>query len=251
MTGAAPRLDERPIDGPIPLYELEEWGTRYGVRAGITARGDGFNLGLKTPEAADAVTARWHTLFAAFAPAFDAFALGLQVHATRIAIHTGPRPGWLVLDGVDGHVTAARGVLLTVTVADCIPIYLVEPGSGTIGLLHAGWRGVAAGMVEAGIRTVAELAGTPPSAIVIHCGVSICGSCYEVGPEVHAAVKSGLTGRAPLDLRSVAVERARAAGVGQATTSGWCAAHDGRFFSHRRSAGRDGRMLAYLGVPHA
>jgi hypothetical protein len=252
MTEAASRLDERPVEGPVPRYELEEWGARFGVRAGITARGDGFNLGLKTPDAADAVTARWQALFDAFGPAFRTYALGLQVHETLIARHRDPPAGWLILDGVDGHVTATPGILLTVTVADCVPIYLVEPESGTIGLLHAGWRGVAAGMVEAGIRAVAEASEAAASGIVIHCGISICGKCYEVGPEVHAAVESGTRTRGALDLRSVIAARACAAGVEHATSSGWCAAHDhSRFFSHRRSGGGDGRMLAYLGVPRA
>jgi YfiH family protein len=252
MTGAAPRLDESLIDDAFPRYELGEWGARYRVLAGITARGEGCNFGLKTPDAADAVTARWQALFSHFAPAFSTYVLGLQVHQTTIATHTHPPAGWLVLEGVDGHATADRGVLLTVTVADCVPVYLVEPRSRTIALLHAGWRGVAAGMVEKGIHAVTQLSGASRSEIVMHCGVSICGECYEVGHEVHAAVGSGFAGRGPLDLRSVISKRARAAGVDAITMSGWCAAHDGaRFFSHRRSGGRDGRTLAYLGVPGA
>jgi copper oxidase (laccase) domain-containing protein len=56
----------------------------------------------------------------------------------------------------------------------------------------------------------------------------------------------------PLDLRGALADRARALGVGAVTVSGWCSAHDAdRFYSHRRSAGKDGRMLAYLGVPRA
>ena len=85
----------------------------------------------------------------------------------------------------------------------------------------------------------------------MHCGVGICGSCYEVGSEV-----SDRFGLAPqttpvrLDLRGVLARQAQELGVQQVTVSPWCSAHDrGRFFSHRASGGRDGRMVAYLGGP--
>ena len=248
----APRLDEHPLPGALPRYELEEWSRRYGLVAGITGRGNGFNLGLLTPEPADAVTARWRQLFAALAPGFATYAVGLQAHEIRIATHADPPPGWLILDGVDGHATRTPGVLITVTVADCVPVYLAHPPSRTVALLHAGWRGVAAGMLETGVSRIMELAGALVGDIVIHCGVAICGSCYEVGPEVQFAVLGAPRPAGPLDLRAALAERTRALGVGAISVSGWCSAHDGdRFYSHRRSGGRDGRMLAYLGLPRA
>jgi copper oxidase (laccase) domain-containing protein len=85
--------------------------------------------------------------------------------------------------------------------------------------------------------------------IVMHCGVAICGECYEVGSEVVQA----LTGRAAdaaerVDLRALLVHQARALGIQDITVSPWCSAHDReRFFSHRASGGSDGRMVAYLG----
>jgi hypothetical protein len=248
----APRLDEHPLPGTLPRYELEEWSRRYGVTAGITGRGNGFNFGLLTPEPADAVTARWRQLFAALGPGFATYAVGLQIHDTRIVTHTDPPRGWLVLDGVDGHATRTPGVLVTVTVADCVPVYLAHPASRTVALLHAGWRGAAAGMLEAGVSRVAELGDARMADIVIHCGVAICRRCYEVGPEVNFAVLGTPRPAGPLDLRGALADRARALGVGAVSVSGWCSAHDAdRFYSHRRSAGKDGRMLAYLGVPRA
>jgi copper oxidase (laccase) domain-containing protein len=137
-------------------------------------------------------------------------------------------------------------------VADCVPVYLLHPASRTIGLLHAGWRGVAAGILERGISQVTRLADAPASDLIMHCGIAICGSCYEVGSEVKVAVLGTPGSAGGLDLRAALAERARRVGLAAVTASGWCAAHDGdRFFSHRRSAGRDGRMLAYLGVPRA
>jgi hypothetical protein len=242
---------ELPIDGPIPRLSLTSWESRYGVVAGITGRGDGFNLGLLTGEPSVAVMTRWRTFAAGF-PEFPTVALGLQVHGTRLAVHRSLGPGLHVLDAVDGHVTRTRGVLLTVTVADCVPIYLVHPRTGTLALLHAGWRGVAAGMLECGLRTLADLADGTVDEVVMHCGVSICGECYQVGREVSAAVTGGAGHAGPLDLRRALAERGAALGVRDPTASSWCAAHDApRFFSHRASGGRDGRMVAYLGLPSA
>ena len=87
--------------------------------------------------------------------------------------------------------------------------------------------------------------------IVMHCGPGICGACYEVGSEVLAQ----LTGRPEtepgrLDLRQVLVQQGRALGLADISTSAWCSAHDrDQFFSHRASGGRDGRMIAYVGLP--
>jgi copper oxidase (laccase) domain-containing protein len=89
--------------------------------------------------------------------------------------------------------------------------------------------------------------------IVMHCGVGICGDCYEVGSEVLTQF-SGHPEAAPghVDLRAVLVQQARALGLTAISTSPWCSAHDReRFFSHRASGGRDGRMVAYLGIPLA
>jgi len=194
------------------------------------------------------VTEHWRQLAAAMRPAFPSMVGGLQVHGTTVAAHRTGVGGWTIKDGVDGHVTAERGVLLLVSVADCVPVYLCHPQTGTLGLLHAGWRGTAAGMLEAGIAAMTDL-GASGSGIVMHCGVAICGSCYEVGPEVLRGV-TGEDARAPgrLDLRAELARRARRLGVAEVSVSPWCAGHDsGEFFSHRRSGGNDGRMLAYLG----
>jgi purine-nucleoside/S-methyl-5'-thioadenosine phosphorylase / adenosine deaminase len=253
MTSAATRLQETDTDRPVPVLELREWADRYGLIAGITTRGDGFNLGLLTPDPAADVLDRWRTFAAAVAPGFRTLAAGLQVHGRAVAVHDRSEPGWIIGDGVDGHATREAGVLCCVSVADCIPVYLAHPPSGAVGLLHAGWRGIASGVLEAGLASLRTLGATGPADVVMHCGVGICGMCYEVGPEVITAVTGTVApGKGPLDLRAVLATRAAHAGVGTISVSGWCAAHDAsRFFSHRRSGGTDGRMLAYLGRPLA
>ena len=252
---AAPAvLRESPVgDSAVPRLELREWAERYGVVAGITPRGRGFSLGLWSEENVGQVMTRWRAFRAAFRSAFPALILSHQVHGTQVQWHRQATDGWLVLDGIDGHATAARGLLLTITVADCVPVYLAVPQQRAVALLHAGWRGVAARILEQGVERLTREARARTGDIVMHCGVGICGECYEVGSEVMTQF-SGHPEAAPghLDLRGVLVQQARALGLTAISTSPWCSAHDReQFFSHRASGGRDGRMVAYLGVPLA
>lgn len=253
MNATPEAREERAGDPDVPALELADWKHRFGLRAGITTRAHGYNLGLSTPEAAAVVTERWRAFATVMRPQFPSIVVGMQVHGQAVAIHDQVPPGWLIRESVDGHVTRQRGLLLCVSVADCVPVYLAHPTSGTVALLHAGWRGIAGGMLEAGLGALQEASGGMPSEFVMHCGVAICGSCYEVGPEVLGALDdTGASGPGLLDLRKHLAGRARAAGVGAVSTSPWCSAHHpDRFFSHRRSGGADGRMVAYLGQPIA
>ena len=137
------------------MRDASEWAERYGLVAGITTRPS--SLGLWSDEPVGQVMERWRTFRTAFAPRFPTVVLGHQVHGTAVRWHESLPEGWLILDGVDGHATSQRGVLLTVTVADCIPVYLAVPQKGVIALLHAGWRGAAAcgcgsGMASRAVR---------------------------------------------------------------------------------------------------
>jgi YfiH family protein len=241
-------LGETPAgDAALPRLELVEWAERYGLVAGITLRP--MSLGLWSDEPVGQVLSRWRAFRASFAERFPTLVLSHQVHGSAVQWHEALPEGWLVLDGFDGHATVDRGVLLTVTVADCIPIYLTVPQKGAIALLHAGWRGAADGVLARGVELLKRHAFAKGMDIVMHCGVGICGTCYEVGSEV--AVRFGVPASAtpvPLDLRAVLARQARELGIEEVSVSPWCSGHDrDRFFSHRASGGRDGRMVAYLG----
>jgi YfiH family protein len=236
----------------IPRLRLADWEDEFGVVAGLTWRGPTdppFDLRLAGTDPRGAVADRWRLLQRDF-PDFHAVVVGRQVHGTEIRWHESA-PGLAILSGVDGHGTSQPGVLLTVTLADCIPVYLLDRGSGAVLLLHAGWRGVAAGILEKGIRLLQERAGARVENVLIHCGVGICGSCYEVGLEVFRGcgmpIPAGGKGR--LDLRSVLRDQAMGLGLSRVSTSPHCSAHQrSMFFSHRGSGGTDGRMAAFLGI---
>ena len=150
----------------------------------------------------------------------------------------------------DGHITASEGVLLGVTVADCVPISVVDPEKRVVAMLHAGWKGTAVGALDRGVRLLGEEFGSRAEDLHIHLGPAICGECYEVGPEVHAALglPSG-SGPSPVDLRYFLASRAVEIGIVDAklTRSAWCTlCGDSPFFSHRR--GDQGRQVGFVGI---
>jgi YfiH family protein len=231
-----------------PRRELAPWAERYGLTAGITTADGGYSLGLGVPEPADVVMARWSAFRQAFQPTFTTTVFGRQIHDRAVRWYEDLPAGWLIVDGTDGHATAQPGVLLTISVADCTPVYLADPSRGAVALLHAGWRGTAAGVLAAGVTLLVERAGSRVSDIVMHCGIAICGTCYEVGSEVAAALGGAtVPGKTHVDIRAVLVAQAAALGLRQVSVSPFCTAHDTGFHSHRAAGGRAGRMIAYLG----
>jgi YfiH family protein len=244
--------EEAPVAGPVPRFELTEWREAAGLVAGITGRGSepgrGFDLGLWSDAPVGETMRRWQAFRQSYSE-FDSVVLGQQVHGVEVMTAL-PGRGWTQVEGIDGWVTTTPGVLLTVTVADCIPVYLAAPRRG-VALLHAGWRGTAGGILARGVERLCAVAGVDPVELTMHCGVGICGSCYEVGSEVMQGCGLAATGAGPwhLDLRERLLAQAGHLGVTRVTVSPWCSAHDrGRFFSHRASGGQDGRMVAFLGM---
>jgi len=240
------------LPGAIPRYEVPGWREQYQVLAGITGRGSssgaGFDLGLWSREPVGEVMQRW-LAFRRAMPEFNAVVLGNQVHGNEVR-QVDQGEGWIQIQAIDGWVSTTPGILLTVTVADCVPVYLAIAGRA-VALLHAGWRGTAGGILERGVRTLLRASGAAEPDVAMHCGVGICGDCYEVGSEVMAGCGIQAEGPGPwqLDLRSVLIQQARQLGLGAITQSSWCSAHDRRsFYSHRASRGQDGRMVAYLGL---
>jgi purine-nucleoside/S-methyl-5'-thioadenosine phosphorylase / adenosine deaminase len=164
-----------------------------------------------------------------------------QVHGTvvRRVHHLDGAGGQPLAVDADGHATALSGVGMTVLVADCLPVAL--GAGGAVAMLHAGWRGLAAGVIEQGVGALAELSGGREEIVaVIGPGAGVC--CYEVGPKVHAAFGGAHRGGGHLDLRSIARQRLLGAGVAHVRDVRACTICDERFFSHRREGARAGRQ---------
>lgn len=238
------------MPGPFPRVTHPGWGERLPWLAqGTTARGEeGFDLRLFGEPASGDVLSRWRLLREG--TGFSRAVHARQLHGTGLLTHRAGPAGLFLADGVDGHLTRAPGVLLTVSLADCVPVFLVDPEARAVALLHAGWRGIAAGIAGAGVEALASLGGGDPGRCRAHLGPSICGSCYEVGPEVHGALGLPVPdGPRPVDLRVELVRRLTDAGLREAGVSvtGRCTLCDGGdFYSHR--GGDAGRQVAYVGI---
>lgn len=181
-----------------------------------------------------------------------------QVHGTRICATTGLAPS---RPEADGLLTTTKGVAVGVTTADCVPVLLIAPAARLAVAVHAGWRGIVAGIVPKAVRTAAEHADIPPSEIRVGIGPAIASCCYEVGPEVRAAFEKeygwnfsapAFTAPAPrshLDLRLFVRHQLEAEGLPAAAIQalGTCTACDHAYASYRRDGPRAGRQLSFVG----
>lgn len=175
-----------------------------------------------------------------------------QVHGNAVVVHGGP------LDTpprADATVAFEAGRVCVVMTADCLPVVLADRAGTRVAVAHAGWRGLAGGVLEATVAAMDVAAGE----LVAWLGPAIGQAAFEVGPEVReafvgrlpatrAAFRPGVPGKFHADLHALARSVLGAAGVTSVLGGEWCTAADaGRFFSYRRD-GRTGRMatLAWL-----
>ena len=168
------------------------------------------------------------------------FAQGRQVHGSHV-VRVDGEPGDLV--DADGQATALDGVAAIVLTADCLPVLLAADGA--VAAIHAGWRGLAGGVLEEGVRALRDVGGSGPVTAAI--GPAACGRCYEVGDEVREAFGHAPLGRpAPIDLKAIA--RERLAGAAEIHDVDRCTMCDPEraFFSHRADGGVTGRQAGVV-----
>ena len=216
----------------------------FGVAAFTTTRAFG-TLSSASDEPMRVVSGRWDAVRNAVRAGGAArFATAHQVHGVRVIEHAAGWEGWLRADAADGHFSRARGTALAVTVADCVPVFMAH-ASGAAALLHSGWRGTAARIVEQGVAAFASQ-GMRAADIRIHLGPAVCGKCYEVSADVATQLLgTRQSASRTVDLRALIADHARARGVRQITTSPFCTKCDNaRFYSHR--AGDAGRQVAVI-----
>jgi YfiH family protein len=161
--------------------------------------------------------------------------------------------GQLCADALVSHVP---GVLLTIRVADCVPILLAAADGRVVGAVHAGWRGVVGNVVAKAVRTMHE-AGAAPGAVAAAIGPCISAEHFEVGEEVAAefraqglgeAVRPGPAGGKPhIDLQAAVARQLAEAGVTRIDGNTLCTFRDAaEFYSHRRDKGVTGRLAAVI-----
>jgi polyphenol oxidase len=144
----------------------------------------------------------------------------------------------------DASVTTERGIACTVLVADCLPVLLAAPGGRGVAAAHAGWRGLAGGVVEAAIASLCEAADCAPGEVSAWLGACIGPTAFEVGGEVREAfgpaaaahfAPGAVPGKWLADLPALARLRLALAGVHAVAGGQWCTVSEpARFFSYRR-----------------
>lgn len=224
-------------------------GACFTTRLGGVSRApwDSFNLGAHVGDDADAVTENRARLQRA---------LGLetppcwlqQVHGIEVLRLTAPGAG----RQADAAITAVPGLACVVMVADCVPILLCSRDGHEVAAVHAGWRGLAGGIIA---RAVAAFRA-PPAALLAWVGPCIGAAAYVVGDDVRAALDAATPAATACftpaatgwhcDLAALAARQLGGAGVGTCTVAGTCVHDDAtHYYSYRRD-GRTGRMAALI-----
>ena len=179
----------------------------------------------------------------------------LQRHTARVVEASGPQAEGEAQGSrpADGIVARAPDLVCAVLTADCLPLLLCDREASVVAALHAGWRGIAAGIVEAGVQAT----GVPPVRLMAWLGPAIGAERYEVGLDVRDAMLSGDpdagTAFRPsgprkwqADLERIVRRRLARCGVGSVHGGGRCTASDPRRFFSRRRDGPTGRMATLI-----
>ena len=233
---------------PPPVRPRRVVTDRRGGRS--SAPYDSFNLGDHVGDDPVAVAANRERLARELAVEPGRLVWMQQVHGTGVAVVD--RPQEAPVAATDALVTAERGLVLCVLVADCVPVLLADAEAGVVAAVHAGREGVRQGVVPAALAAMRDL-GARPAATTALLGPAVCGADYEVpaamqadvarvAPAAAVGTRAGTPG---LDLRAGLAELLRGAGVGQVVHDPRCTVEDRRLFSHRRD-GVTGRQAGVV-----
>jgi copper oxidase (laccase) domain-containing protein len=154
-----------------------------------------------------------------------------QIHGNKVAIIDTSVESDKHFAGCDGFITNQRRIALGVHVADCCAVYLVDPKTLAVGLVHSGRKGTELGVVTNAITQMVESFGSEPAELIVQLSPCIRPPHYEV------------------DFAAEIIEQCRAQGVLKIHDSGVCTAcHVHRYYSYRAEKGKTGRMLALIGL---
>lgn len=240
----------------LPLI-IPDWPAPTWVKAACTTRAGGvskrpwntMNLGTHVGDSPEDVDRNRSILHRQFGFVADRFGWLDQVHGTDVVE--------LPVNGTvraDASVTSQPGNVCVVLTADCLPVLFCDPSTGRVAAAHAGWRGLAKGVLE---QVVAWFGN--PACVMAWLGPAIGADTFEVGPEVREAFllndplaadaftpSPGRAGHYLADIYWLARQRLAAAGVLQVYGGGFCTVTDHqRFFSYRRD-GQTGRMASLI-----
>lgn len=226
------------LPGALALFTTRHGGVSSGPYASL-------NLGRWTDDDPGAVE---HNRAQLARELGVSFAYGRQVHGAGVQRVRSIPDDQIEPAEVDGQATDVGGVGALVLTADCLPVAIA--GAGALAIVHAGWRGLQAGVIAEGVRAVRELGSAEgPLGAAIGPAAGVC--CYEVGDEIQAqfaAHGSSVRRGRHLDLKAIAHLELERTGVEDVNDVGICTICSEHFFSHRRDRGTTGRQagIAWL-----
>lgn len=246
---------------------------RMGIKHGISTRLGGvsnhpfatLNLGLHTGDSAADVVCNRERFCQAVGVDFEKVVTAEQVHGDQISVvglaeaGRGARIYEQALPGTDGLVTNCKGLPLMLFFADCVPVLIVDPVRGVVGISHAGWKGTTAQIASKTVITMQEHFGTIPADCLAAIGPSIGPCCYEVDEVVINKLKARFpqwqqfvtprNDKWMLNLWEANRQQLLESGVQaeNVSISNICTAcNTGVFFSHREEKGHTGRIGAII-----
>jgi YfiH family protein len=230
-------------------------GVMFGMstrRGGVSPEPYGMNTSFNVGDDPACVAENRERFLRTIGVSGESLAIPKQVHgrAVRVATASG------TFESCDATVTQRNGVVLTVSVADCYPIFLFDPVTQSIAAVHAGWRGSAAGVAAKTIEVMRSEFGIVPSDVLAFIGPGAGVCCYEIGEEVAAKFNVRYChryngGALHLDLCQVNVDALIAAGVQKENIeeSGECTICTPEVLhSYRREGSHSGRMMGAIGL---
>ena len=174
-----------------------------------------------------------------------------QIHSPEVTfVYT---PGEIA--ATDALISNSKSIVLSIQVADCIPLFLADPLNGIIGLVHAGWRGIEKRIISDTVNIMVQKGGSRKG-IIAFMGPSIRQCCFEIGPEVSKkfpidCLINGTRDRSFLDLQQVATNQLIDSQVldKNILSSEECTkCNPDKYFSYRRSGAKAGRMIGVIGL---
>jgi polyphenol oxidase len=253
--------------GPVHYFTfdlLDREGLSHGIftrQGGVSPHPwDALNVGGTVGDAPSQVAENRRRSFAALDRDPESLYDVWLVHSAEVVCADAPRLPHTQHEKADAILTNRQEVTLFMRFADCVPIFLYDPGRKVVGLVHAGWQGTVKGTVRSAVEKMAARYGTKPDEILAGIGPSIAAHHYPVGPEVADQVKQSFrkdaagflieeNGLVKFDLWAANQHLLQSVGVREIEIAGICTACNlDQWYSHRGENGRTGRFGALIAL---
>ena len=266
-------MTEKTINGVtflvFELYKNHDWFRAcFSTRIGGVSRGCFSSMNFRSKgDTKENIRENYRLFCSAASFTYEGLTFSCQEHGVNIRAVTKEDRGKGLhrerdYSNIDGLITNEPGIALTTFHADCAPVFLADPVSKAVGLIHAGWRGSSGEIAAVAVYEMAKVYGAMPENILAGIGPSICYACFEVDTPVlsgftkfneYVSKKPGSPGKYIIDLKGVNRQTLINSGLkaGNIEVSPLCTkCSESLFYSHRLSGERRGSMAAFMEIAY-